>query len=346
MRHLTTRKGSIDSMANSQPTDPHLRVAHAINEQVMVSDFTEQQRRILDLILRLSWGCHKKWAVIPHQSTFEIVGVGRNKIKAHLDWLIQANVIGREDTRYWFNKDFDLWRVSRSLTYTPEAMAELVKMNLNGVAKKGIVGGDPDGEVLPKREQGCSQKGNSSVAEKGTPSATKTATPKEKERKGKESSVCEDILIFWNQQGIIEHRSLNDRTRTAITTALKKYSVFEICTAITTWLEIARSDDYWFTHTGWTLEHFLKRGLERFASPNAREVHRGSQDNGKESGPDRNDPAAYERYEYLLRQEVDYHFCCDSEGCGHTAMITLHREPSTLAQECPECHQQSFVWRE
>lgn len=119
-------------MANPQPTDAHLRVAHSINEQLMVSNFTEQQRRILDLVLRLSWGCGKKTAIIPYQSDFEVVGVGRTHIKSHLDWLAEAKVIIRENNEYSFNKDFDQWRCSRALQYTPERMAELVKRNLNG----------------------------------------------------------------------------------------------------------------------------------------------------------------------------------------------------------------------
>jgi len=119
-------------MANPQPTDAHLRIAHSISEQLMVSHFTEQQRRILDLILRLSWGCGKREACIPHQSDFEVVGVGRTHIKNHLDWLEEAKVIIREGNNYSFNKDFDQWRCSRALLYSPERMAELVKNNLNG----------------------------------------------------------------------------------------------------------------------------------------------------------------------------------------------------------------------
>ena len=118
-------------MARPQPTDAHLRIAHSINEQLMVSHFSEQQRRILDLILRLSWGCGKKDAYIPHQNDFEIIGVLKGHIRAHLDWLQEAKVIFREESIYSFNKDFDQWRVSRALAYTPKKLTELVTLNLN-----------------------------------------------------------------------------------------------------------------------------------------------------------------------------------------------------------------------
>jgi hypothetical protein len=110
-------------------------MAHSIQEQIMVSDFTEQQRRILDLIVRLSWGCNSKVAYIPHQRTFQLIGVGENKIKQHLAWLIQSNVIGRKDYYYWIKKDFDRWHVSRSLEYTVEKLAELVSINISKLAE-------------------------------------------------------------------------------------------------------------------------------------------------------------------------------------------------------------------
>ncbi len=100
----------------------------------MVSGFTEQQRRVLDLILRLSWGCGKKFAIIPHQSDFEIVGVGRTDIKRHLDWLIGAKVIEREGILYAFNKDFDQWRVSRALKFDGARLGELIHLNIDGEA--------------------------------------------------------------------------------------------------------------------------------------------------------------------------------------------------------------------
>jgi len=173
-------------MSDLQTIEPHLRIAHSIAEQIMVSDFTEQQRRILDLILRLSWGCGKKVAYIPRQSDFEIVRVGKNKIKAHLSWLQEAGVILRDGPIYAFNQDFTQWRISRSLKYTHKRVAELVRLNLGNpddeevaekatriaelaakhhnmeIAEKGI-------EEFPKREPIGSQKGYSSTPDSASP---------------------------------------------------------------------------------------------------------------------------------------------------------------------------------
>lgn len=119
-------------MANPQPTDAHLRMAHSINEAIMTRDFTKRQRKILDLILRLSWGCGQKDAYIPHQRDFSVVGVYEVDIKSELEWLGVSKVITREGSFYWFNKNFDDWEVSRVKPYQPEKLSNLLSLNLNG----------------------------------------------------------------------------------------------------------------------------------------------------------------------------------------------------------------------
>ncbi len=137
-------------MANPQPTDAHLRVAHSINEAIMMRDFTKRQRKILDLILRLSWGCGKQEALIPRQRDFQTVGIGEGHIKAELVWLTQSCIIVISDNNYSFNKDFDQWQVSRVRPFTPEKLTELVRLNLNGHSPKlttTVSSNLPKGEV-------------------------------------------------------------------------------------------------------------------------------------------------------------------------------------------------------
>ncbi len=168
---------SSESVNRPLPGESHLRVAHSIGEQLMVSYFTEQQRRILDLILRLSWGCGKETAYIPRQKDFEIVGVGEGHIRVHLDWLINARVVTRDGAHYAFTRDFSHWRVSRALKYTPEKLAELVSLNLRNKEenlRKGKVVGNVEitekvSEKLPKREESTYGKGNFSTPELASP---------------------------------------------------------------------------------------------------------------------------------------------------------------------------------
>ena len=163
-------------MANPQPTDPHLRVAHSINEAIMTRDFTKRRRKILDLILRLSWGCGKKDALIPRQQDFEFVGVGKGHIKIELDWLEVSRVIYRDGPLYWFNKNFDDWQVSRVSPFSPNKVTDLVTLNLH--EKKPEVT-ETVTDKLPKREQSGYRNSNLPTPE--------LATPKERVKKVKES---------------------------------------------------------------------------------------------------------------------------------------------------------------
>lgn len=119
-------------MVNPQPTDAHIRIAHSIEEEIMMRDFTKRQRSILDLILRLSWGCGKKTAYIPLQKDFEMVGVDQTKIKTELMWLVNAKVISwnQDEKEFSFNKNYDEWRVSIVVGYDKKRFAELLNINL------------------------------------------------------------------------------------------------------------------------------------------------------------------------------------------------------------------------
>lgn len=119
-------------MVSPQPTDAHLRVAHSINEAIMLRDFSKRQRKILDLILRLSWGCGKKFAYIPEQKDFEVVGILATHVKQELYLLEESKIISRDGPYYWFNKHFDEWQISRVHTFAPAQLTDLVSLNLNG----------------------------------------------------------------------------------------------------------------------------------------------------------------------------------------------------------------------
>jgi len=177
-------------MANPQPTDAHLRVAHSINEAIMLRDFTKRQRKVLDLILRLSWGCGKKIALIPRQRDFEIIGIAEGHIKAEIDWLIDSKVINTEDNQYSFNKNFDEWQVSRVKPFQPQKLTELVSLNLRETYQNSKL--EPSeltktvSRNLPKEEETTYQKSKFFTPE--------LASPKEILKKGI-NSINRDILI-------------------------------------------------------------------------------------------------------------------------------------------------------
>lgn len=173
-------------MANPQPTDAHLRMAHSISEAIMLRDFSKRQRKILDLILRLSWGCGKKYASIPKQRDFEIVGVKEGHVKVELNWLVESMIIFREGNEYSFNKNFDQWQISRVCPYEPQRLTELVSLNIKELTKTVS-------ENLQKQE--VSTYKNSKF------STPKLASPKEILNKDKKESNIDIKEINQNLRG-------------------------------------------------------------------------------------------------------------------------------------------------
>jgi len=107
----------------------------------------------MDLILRLSWGCGKKEAYIPHQKDFSVVGIYEADIKEELDWLEVSKIIIREGTFYWFNKNFDEWQISRVSHFKPKKLSELLSLNLNGNRPELSKTLSSENENLAKRKE-------------------------------------------------------------------------------------------------------------------------------------------------------------------------------------------------
>lgn len=130
-------------MANPQPTDSHLRLAVTIQDELTLRDFTKRQYKIINLILRVSWACGKKYAVIPYYTKyFGACGIHKSDIKKEINTLIKNNVLFWEQTAnaFEFNKNFDEWLIP----YHPEAekslIQELISMNLKSRQNANSVG--------------------------------------------------------------------------------------------------------------------------------------------------------------------------------------------------------------
>ena len=72
------------------------------------------------------------------------------------------------------------------------------------------------------------------------------------------------IFQFWNEQQIIKHRKMNQKTKSHINARLGDYSVEELKQAISNYRKVLDSDEYFWTHK-WTLQEFMKpNNVERF----------------------------------------------------------------------------------
>jgi len=79
------------------------------------------------------------------------------------------------------------------------------------------------------------------------------------------STDAQKIYDEWNLKAPIHHRVCTEKIRAAIERARKDYEVGEIKEAIDKYGIVCRDPiKYWWTHKGFTLDTFLKRGLTRF----------------------------------------------------------------------------------
>ncbi|GIQ67421.1 replication protein [Xylanibacillus composti] len=176
-------------MANPQP-DKFTRISNELYEAIMQTDFSKRQRNILDLVLRMSYGCRKKFAIL-RPSDFELAGVGRNHVKQELQYLSSAKVLVVDGDLIGMNKNYEQWRVNLIKMFDHEKFNKVLKRNLDdatvpemgikvpetgtfnqvktipktgtGVPETGII----ENAEFPKQEYQSSQNGNSRVPKTG-----------------------------------------------------------------------------------------------------------------------------------------------------------------------------------
>lgn len=119
-------------MANPQAEKGHMRIANEIWNEMIRRKLTLRQKNILDLILRLSWGCGQKSAVIPQMKDFELCGVRREHVTLEINQLVEMKVIIWDKNRneYSFNKDYDQWQVTPVSGWSMDRFNDLLSMNL------------------------------------------------------------------------------------------------------------------------------------------------------------------------------------------------------------------------
>ncbi|WP_049827566.1 replication protein [Paenibacillus polymyxa] len=187
-------------MVSPQLEKGFIGIANDIWDEIISRKFTERQQKILKLILRLSYGCQKKSAIIPLLTHFELCGVRIQDAKKEITYLKECKVIEwNEKQLYALNKNYDEWRVSLVKEWNKDRFKELISLNLsmNKVTKSVSEQAGDRVESYENCKSGVTKSVNGDlrkveVKEGGNPCGSKDeGTPKDMFKNNiKDSSCC------------------------------------------------------------------------------------------------------------------------------------------------------------
>lgn len=116
-------------MADVKLKNGYVRVVNNLFDQLFLREFSLKQLRVIMLILRLSYGYNKKYAIIKPKSRFNFANLHRQDINKTLCELIDKKVIIKiaEDS-YSFNKDYDVWEIPYHKFYDEKTFKDLLSL--------------------------------------------------------------------------------------------------------------------------------------------------------------------------------------------------------------------------
>lgn len=150
-------------MASPQTEDGYTKIANEIMDALCKIRIPGEARQILDVVLRKTYGWHKKIDRVSLTQFAESTGLSKVHVSQAIDKLINLNLIITEKGKggvtekgkaisynYEFNKDFDTWRPL------------------------------PKKVTLPKKVKGITEKGNKPLPKKGTTKEKKETIQKKR----------------------------------------------------------------------------------------------------------------------------------------------------------------------
>lgn len=119
-------------MADVQLENGYTKIANELLEALYSTNFSEYEHRIIKFIIRLSYGCNKKTALIRHWNDLCIAGIPSNKIKSTINRLKENNIVTVDNDilELSLNKDYDTWGIKRCSGYNGEKWIDILKYNL------------------------------------------------------------------------------------------------------------------------------------------------------------------------------------------------------------------------
>ena len=169
-------------MANPQLEDGYTRIANEIMESLARNRLSGQERQVLDVLFRKTYGFNKREDQISMGQFSEMTGIARPKIALILKQLLSKKVIGvtKKDNSYIntysFQKDSSLWQVlPKKITCSPKREHPVTKKDNESVTKKDTHKRNKDNiqkkgtfvpPTLDEVEAYCNERKNSVIPEK------------------------------------------------------------------------------------------------------------------------------------------------------------------------------------
>ena len=104
----------------------YVRVVNNLFDQLFLREFSLKQIRVIMLILRLSYGYNKKYAIIKPKSRFNFANLYRQDINKTINELIDKKVLlNVAEDAYSINKDYDIWEIPYHKFYDDKKFTDL-----------------------------------------------------------------------------------------------------------------------------------------------------------------------------------------------------------------------------
>ncbi len=271
------------STVNPQRENGRREIANDIWRALAVASLTGSEYQVVFIVIDKTWGYGKKSAAISLGHFEKSTRLSRQGIIDAVKRLegrrmILRQVNGTKTTEYLFNKHWDTWiegpasQPQLTSASQPHLTSEPTPLVNHSLLDWSTAVDYPSQPRLTSTSQ----------------VATPTTEPVKKYIKKRIKENVKEIYIVvfnhWNSLGVIKHKVMTETMQTAIRSALNNYSAEEICQAMTTYGQILSGEEYYWSYK-WTLEEFIRRGLEKFMDADAaRENYRIKEDRIHERG--------------------------------------------------------------
>lgn len=123
------------------------RITNYLYEAIMQTDFTKRQLNILNLVIRMSYGCGKESALL-RPKDFELVGIHKADVRRELDFLDIFGVLDVDGENITINKYPEYWHVDKVRNVDQTRWQEVLRRNLIARGKQNELVNDPLCDLL------------------------------------------------------------------------------------------------------------------------------------------------------------------------------------------------------